>query len=124
MGGLQSGDHVPHTLVAGVGGTQPHRQASGSPRVARAGLQVQRPELVDTDHRTLGGRVVVEVQDPAHLRGEVRVGASLPRLGGLPRHPTLVQDPPDGLDADRRDVASLNQAWNLRLLKAWITLRT
>jgi hypothetical protein len=49
--------------------------------------------------------VVVEVQDPAHLRGEVGVGAGLPGLGGLPRHSAFVQDPADGLDADRADVA-------------------
>ncbi|RGC66940.1 hypothetical protein C5N14_21025 [Micromonospora sp. MW-13] len=38
----------------------------------------------------------------------VRQAAGLPRLGGLP-HPTFVRDTPDRLDADRRDVADLDE---------------
>jgi hypothetical protein len=53
-------------------------------------LQVERPELVDADHAAVGGRVVVEVEDPVHVGGEAGVLACLPRLGRrLPGHARL-----------------------------------
>src|SRR5690606_26465337 len=46
---------------SGVGGAQPYRLVAGPPGAAGAGLQVQRPELVDADHPAVGGRMVVQV---------------------------------------------------------------
>ncbi|WP_344258084.1 hypothetical protein [Streptomyces sodiiphilus] len=53
-----------------------------------AGHQVQRPELVDTYHSTVGGRSVVQRQVPGG--------------GGLPGDLAGAQDPAQGLPADGR----------------------
>ena len=79
------------------------RVPSWAPGAAGAGLQVQRPELIGTDHPPIGGRMVIQVQDPAHLGDEVRVGGGLPGLGGQPADPSLTQDLPDAFAADPRD---------------------
>jgi hypothetical protein len=54
------------------------------PGIALARLHVQRPELVDA-YPAVVGWAVVEIQDPAHRRDEVRIGGGLPRRRGLPR---------------------------------------
>src|SRR4051812_41191719 len=111
-GQIEPGEHVPDSAVAAVGGPPPRRASGGEPAPAGTGLQVQRPELVHTDHPSARGEpsvrgAVVEVEDPGHLLGESRVAAGLPGLGGLPAHPGLVQDLADGLDADHDPVRPL-----------------
>jgi hypothetical protein len=96
---VERGEHVSHPAGAGVGGPQPGRAAAGEPAATRAGLQVQRPELIDTDHPSVGGRVAVEVEDAGLLGHEVRVFAGFPGLRRLPRRALLAQDLADGLGA-------------------------
>ena len=72
---IQSGEHLPDTGAAVVGGTLPSGLTAPEPAVTRSGLQVERPELVHAEHSAIGGWMVVEVQDAGHLGGEVRVAA-------------------------------------------------
>lgn len=58
-GQVQTGDHVPDTVVAVVGGPQPDRFPAWFPRLTGTWLQVQRPELVDAQHPAVGRRAVV-----------------------------------------------------------------
>jgi len=96
---VERGEHVPDAAGAGVGRAQAGRAAAREPATAGAGLQVQRPELIDTDHSPVGRRVVIEVEDAVLLGHEVRVLAGFPGLRRLPRHAFLAQDLPDGLGA-------------------------
>ena len=59
-------------------------------------MQVQRPELIDTDHPPVGGRVIVEVQDAGLLGHEVRDLAGFPGLRHLPGHACFTEDPAGG----------------------------
>ena len=78
------------------------------PLLARVRLQIERPELVDTDHHRrigctrLGGAVgdCVELEDPVLLRFEVRVVGLLPGLDHLKRHALLTEQSPKALMAD------------------------
>jgi hypothetical protein len=82
-----------------------HRQA---PTGGRVGLQVERAELVDTDHHVriivkhLHGAVhqAVQVQDPVLLGLVVRVVAVLPGLQALKRHALLAEQHPKALVAN------------------------
>jgi hypothetical protein len=85
--------HVPDPAGAGVGGALPGRPVTGEPAAAGAGLQVQWPELVDTDHSPIGGWVVIEVEDAGLLDHEVRVLARFPSLRRLPGHARRAQIP-------------------------------
>lgn len=67
---------------------------------SRPGLQVQRTELVDTDHPPIGRRIVVQVKDAGHLRSELRIGAGLPGLGRLPADARRAQDLTDRFGTD------------------------
>ena len=78
-GQIQRGEHVPDAAGAVERGPQPGRASVGKPVPARARLQVQRAELVNTDYPAVGWRMVVQVQNPGDLRGKVRVLAGLPR---------------------------------------------
>jgi hypothetical protein len=86
-GQVQHGDHVPDPAGGPVAGRQPGRMPGGPPAAAVPGLQVQRTEFIEADHPAVRGRVVIQVQDPAHLGDEVGVGGGLPGLGGLPADP-------------------------------------
>lgn len=102
-GKVQGSEHVPHPTGAPVGSPQPGRAPSRAPGAAGTGLQVQRPELIGADHPPVRRRMVIQVQDPAHLFDEPGVGGGLPGLGRQPVNAGLVQDLPDALPADRRE---------------------
>jgi hypothetical protein len=73
-GTVEGGEHVHHPVVAVIRRALAPRLGAQPPGLALARQQVQRPELVDADHASVGGRVVIQVGDPAHLGDEVRVG--------------------------------------------------
>src|SRR5207248_8558286 len=85
-GEVERCEHVPDAFGAGVSGAQPDRTTLREPAAAGARLQVQWPELIDTDHPPIGGRVIVEVEDAGLLGHEVRVLAGFPGLRRLPGH--------------------------------------
>ncbi len=94
---------MPHALGAPVGRPQPFRGSSREPATTSAGLHVQRPELVHAYHPSIGGWMVVEVQDAVHLRGELGVATGFPGLRGLPRHAFSFEDLAQSFAADLSD---------------------
>ncbi len=103
---VQGAEHMPHTLGPVVGRPQPLGPPASEPAAAWPRLQIQRTELVDADHPSVGGWMVIEVEDPVHLLGELGIVAGLPFFGGLPRHPAGFQD-------IRRSVSRLMSAISL-----------
>lgn len=67
-------------MVAVVGRPQPARPAAELPGLAFAREQVHQAELIDADHPTVGGRVVIQVEDAAHLGDESSRNAAYDRV--------------------------------------------
>jgi len=105
------GEEMAYSLGAPVGRAHPQprtplrillRPSDSGPHPSRAGLEVQRPELVHAeDHGRfvgVGGDLPVgdrvEVLDPGLLRFVLRIGAGLPGLQALKRDALLAEQDP------------------------------
>jgi hypothetical protein len=82
----------------------------GRPARALVGDQLDRPDLVEADDRTVLGRISVERKHALGLGGEVGVGAPLPGARALVGEAGAVEDPAQrfrgDVDADRGQVVA------------------
>jgi hypothetical protein len=87
-GQVQCGDHGPDPPAGVVCRPQPRRAPGRLPAAAGAEAAGSAARIHRADDPPVGGQVIVEVRQAAHLGSEVRVSGGFPGLGGLPADPT------------------------------------